>query len=145
MFRTWEGTQPTNQYLSPPTSHLILSHPSLADSLLLAQHDEKPYENYRTGQTQADGRSLKGAIRLKGDNWKKGQWECNFHALAPQVGLFEELVQAQQDDALPVTLIDRWIDGVVVTKSVWIGIDRQYLSLAGANSWFRLQFQLLEV
>lgn len=145
MFITFEGTQATNQYLAPSVSHIILSHPGLTNSLLLAQHDEKPYENYRTGQTQADGRSLLGAIRCKGGNWKKDQWECNFHALAAQAGLFEQLVQAQQDDILPVTLIDRWIDGVVVTKNVWIGIDKQYLSLVAANSWFRLQFQLLEV
>jgi hypothetical protein len=145
MFITFEGSQATNQYLTPAVSHLILSHPSIANQLLLAQHDEKPYENYRTGQTQADGRSLLGALRLKGDNWKKDLWECNFHALAPQVGLFEQLVQAQQDDILPVVLIDRWINGVVVTKSVWVQIDKQYLSLVGANSWFRLQFQLMEV
>jgi hypothetical protein len=144
MLVTWEGSTATNQYLLPPTSHLVLSHPSLVDALLLAQYDDKPYENYRTGQTQGDGRSLLGAIRMKGDNWTKNQWECNFVALAPQVTLFEQLVQAQQDDILPVTLIDRWVAGVAVTKSVWIQIDRQYLSIA-SSSWLRLQFQCWEV
>jgi hypothetical protein len=144
MLITWEGSTASNQYLSPLVSHLVLSHPSIADQLLLAEHDEKPYENYRTGQTQGDGRSLLGSIRLKGDNWKKQQWECNFLALAPQVTLFEQLVQAQQDDILPVTLVDRWIDGTVTTRSVWIQIDRQYLSIANGN-WFRLQFQAWEV
>ncbi len=142
---TWEGTTATNPYLSPQTSHLQLSHPALADGLILAQSDNQPYQNYRTGQTRADGRSLRGAIRLKGDNWKKDQWECNFLALAPQVALFEDLVAAQQADILHVALIDRWIDGVTATKNVWIDIDRQYLTLVGANSWFRLQFTLLEV
>jgi hypothetical protein len=142
---TWEGTTATNPYLSPQTSHLELSHPALADSLILAQSDSQPYQNYRTGQTRADGRSLLGAIRLKGNNWQKDQWECNFLALAPQVALFEGLIQAQQADILPVALTDRWIDGVVISKNAWIDIDRQYLSLVSANSWFRLQFTLLEV
>jgi hypothetical protein len=145
MFITFDGTQSTNQYLIPSVSHLILGHPSLADSLLLAQYDEKPYENYRTGQTQADGRSLLGAIRLKGDNWKKDLWECNFHTNLAQVALFEQLVQAQQDNVATVTLIDRWVDGVVATKSVWLQVDRQYLTRVATNQWYRLQFQVWEV
>jgi hypothetical protein len=144
MLVTFVGTTAINQYLLPPTSHLELGHPSLVDRLLLAENDGKPYENYRIGQTQGDGRSLLGSIRLKGDNWRKNQWECNFLVLPPQVVLFEDLLNAQQDDLLPVTVIDRWIDGVVVTKNVWIQIDRQYLSIAGGN-WFRLQFQLWEI
>ena len=103
---TWEGSTATNQYLSPPTSHLELSHPSVVDRLLLAQHDEKPYEYYPTGWVQANGRSLLGAIRLMGSDWKKDVWECNFLAVAPQVDLFNQLVQAQQDST-PVTLIAR--------------------------------------
>jgi hypothetical protein len=145
MFITFEGSQSTNQYLSPQTSHLELSHPSLSDKLILAEWDNQPYENYQTGQTRSNGRSLLGAIRLQGDNWKKGQWEGNFLVKSAQSVLFEQLLQAQQDDTLPCNLIDRWFEGVVVTKNVWIDIDRQYLSLVAANSWFRLQFQLLEV
>jgi hypothetical protein len=144
MLITWNGATATNQYLSPPVSHLVLSHPSLGDQLLLSEHDEKPYEHYPTGWTQADGRSLLGAIRLKGDNWKKDVWECNFLVLVPQLNLFNQLLQAQQDST-PVTLIDRWIDGAIVTKLVWLQVDRQYLTLVAANSWFRLQFQMLEV
>lgn len=145
MLVTFDGATTVNQYLSPPTSHLVLSHPNIADQLLLAEHDDKPYENYRTGQTQGNGRSLLGTIRLKGDNWKKDQWECNFLVTPPQLALFEQLVQAQQDNVPTVTLIDRWIAGVTVTKSVWVQIDRQYLTIVAANSWQRLQFQLLEV
>ena len=145
MLFTWEGNTATNPYLLPATSHLELSHPSLSDRLLLAEYDNQPYQNYRMGQTRSNGRSLLGAIRLQGDNWKKEQWECNFLVKSAQTVLFEQLLQAQQDDILPCEIIDRWIDGVVVTKNVWIEIDRQYLTLAAANSWFRLQFQLLEV
>jgi hypothetical protein len=143
-FITFDGSQTTNQYLSPSSSHLVLSHAGLVDQLLLAEHDEKPYEYYSTGQTQADGRSLQGSIRLKGNNWNKGMWECNFLALAPQIDLFNQLVQSQQVTT-PVALIDRWIDGALVSKSVWIQLDRQYLSLVAGNSWWRLQFQLWEV
>lgn len=145
MFITWDGSQATNQYLSPQASHLVLSHPSIVDQLLLAEHDDRPYENYRTGQTRSNGRSLLGSIRLQGGNWKKDRWECNFLVKSAQVVLFEQIVQAQQDDNLPAILVDRWIDGTVITKYVWIEIDRQYLSLVAGNSWFRLQFQVLEV
>ena len=145
MFITWNGAQPINQYLSPPASHLVLSHPALPDSLLLAEHDEQPYENYLTGSTQADGRSLLGAIRLRGNNWRKDQWDCNFLVLAAQKDLFELLLSAQESGFSSVSLIDRWIDGVVITKLVWLQIDRQYLSFAAANSWYRLQFQLWEI
>lgn len=145
MLFTFEGNTTLNPYLSPATSHLELSHPSLTDRLILAEYDNKPYENYRTGQTRSNGRSLRGAIRLQGDNWKKEQWECNFLVKAAQVTLLEQLLQAQQDDVLSCNLVDRWIDGIVMTKNVWIDVDRQYLSLVAANSWFRLQFQLLEV
>lgn len=141
---TFNGTTATNQYLSPTTSHIELGHPSLVNKLILAEHEDKPYDNYRIGQTVADDRSLKGAIRLKGNNYRKGQWQCNFMAIATQVALFEELLQAQQDDILPVNLIDRWTD-TVITKDVWIDVDRQYLSLIDANSWWRLQFMLLEI
>jgi hypothetical protein len=145
MLITFDGSQATNQYLSPPTSHLILSHPSIVDQLLLAECDEKPYENYRTGQTQGDGRSLLGGIRLKGDNWKKDVWECNFFAVAAQVALFEQLVQAQQDNVATVTLVDRWVTGIVVAKLVWLQVDRQYLTVVATGSWYRLQFQAVEV
>ncbi len=145
MFITFDGLTPFNQYLSPQVSHLVLSHPTLEDQLLLAEHDDKPYENYRVGQTRSNGRSLLGSIRLQGDNWKKDQWECNFIVKSAQVVLFDQLIQAQQDSTLSVTLLDYWIDGAAVSKSVWLEIDRQYLSLLAANSWFRLQFQVLEV
>jgi hypothetical protein len=55
------------------------------------------------------------------------------------------MVQAQQDDVLPVVLVDRWQDGSGVTKNVWLEIDRQYLTLISPNDWLRLQFQALEV
>jgi hypothetical protein len=141
---TWEGSQPANQYLSPPTSHLVLSQSTLPDALLLAEHDNKPYEYYPTGWTTADGRSLRGAIRLKGDNWKKDIWECNFLVKLPQVTLFNQLLQAQQD-SIPVTVVDRWIDGIVITKAVWLHVDRQYQTAVAANTWWRLQFQCWEV
>jgi hypothetical protein len=142
---TFEGTVSTNQYLTPLVSHVQLSHPSLTDSLLLAEHDERPYENFRTGQTRSNERSLQGSIRLKGNNWKKDQWLCNFIVKPAQSLLFEQMVQAQQDDVLPVVLVDRWQDGSGVTKNVWLEIDRQYLTMISPNDWFKLQFQALEV
>ena len=143
MFVTFDGAAATNQYLSPQTSHLIFSHPSVAHSLLLAEYDEKPYEHYPTGWSQGDGRSLLGSIRLKGDNWKKDVWECNFHTQQAQVDLFNQLLQAQQDTS-PVTLADYW-NGALVPKLVWLQVDRQYLTTVATNQWYRLQFQAWEV
>lgn len=143
MIITFDGSQSTNQYLSPPTSHLVLNHPSLTDSLLLAEHDEKPYERYPTGWSQADGRSLLGSIRVKGGTWNKQAWECNFHAQQGQVDLFNQLLQVQQIDT-PVTIVDYW-SAATITRSVWLQVDRQYLTTVATNQLFRLQFQLLEV
>jgi hypothetical protein len=145
MLVTFEGSIATNQYLDPPVSHIELSHPSLPDTLLLAEYDDKPYERYFQGRTQSNDRSLLGAIKLKGGNWKKYLWECNFLATPLQVALFEDLLQAQQDDVLPCGSVDRWFDSTPGGKSVWIDVDRQYLTIAGGVNWFRLQFRLLEV
>jgi hypothetical protein len=143
MFVTLDGSTITNQYLN--TSHLLLTHAGAADSLLLAEFSgDKAYENYRVGQTRADGRSLLGSIRLKGDNWKKDQWECGFLANPAQVALFEQLLQLQQDTGSNVLLTDRWTYAPII-KNVWIDTDRQYLSTVAVGQWYRLQFQLLEV
>ena len=145
MFLTFEGTTADNEYQTI-SSHIELSHPSTPSKLIFAEFDSKPFENYGSGQTRSDGRSLLGAIRLQGDNWKKEVWECNFFAKLPQVELFNNLIQFQQDTSFSVVLVDRWSDdGSEKTKNVWIDIDRQYLTLVAANQWFRLQFQLLEV
>lgn len=140
---TFDGSVATNPYLSD-TSHLELSHPSITDSLIFAESTDKPYEYYPTGWSRSNGRSLLGAIRLQGENWLKDTWECNFLANYPQVDLFNQMLEAQQTSG-SITLYDRWIDGYPTTKTVWIDVDRQYLSLVAANSWFRLQFTLLEV
>jgi hypothetical protein len=144
MFITFDGSTATNQYLSPHASHLILNHSSVVDQLLLAEHEEKPYEHYPIGWTQSDGRSLLGSLRLKGNNWKKDVWESNFHANQAQVDLFNLLLQSQQDSSLPVSIVDYW-KSAPVTRQIWIEVDRQYLTTVATNQWYRLQFQCLEV
>jgi hypothetical protein len=142
-FITFDGSSGTNKYLSPLSSHLILSHPTLTDTLLLAEHDDKPYEYYPTGQTTADGRSLLGGIRLKGNNWLKDLWECNFHCTIAQAVLFNTLITAQQNNTSTILLTDNW-QSTPVIKQIWLNVDRQYLTQVGSD-WRRLQFQLLEV
>lgn len=152
-FITFNGTEVENPYLlpllslRPPTSHIQLSHISLGDRLILAECDEKPYENYRTGQTRSEGRSILGSIRLRGNNWKKQQWECNFFVRGLQISLFEEMLEAQQNEIPPVILNDRWLSGAAVAppRNVWLDVDRQYLSLVSPDGWHRLQFQALEI
>lgn len=140
---TFDGSVLTNPYLSD-TSHLELSHPSIPDRLLLAESTDKPYEHYLFGWARANSRSLLGAIKIDSGFWLKDTWECNFLANYSQVDLFNQMLQAQQTGG-SITLADRWIDGYPTTKTVWIDVDKQYLSLVTANSWFRLQFTLLEV
>jgi hypothetical protein len=143
-FITWQGTESANLYISPHTSHLILGHPSLTDQLILAEHDDKPYEYFPTGWQQADGRSALGAIRLRNGDWRKDVWQCNFLVQPEQVEFFNSLLNAQQSDVLPVTIDDRFLDAVT-TRQVWIQTDRQYLTMVAAKSWWRLQFELWEV
>lgn len=145
MLQTFDGAIATNPFLTPQTSHIELYHPSIVDRLILCEHTERPYESYQIGQTTSNGRSLMGAIKLQGSNWKRQQWECNFLANAAQVTLFGSILQAQQDDTLTSRLIDRWQDVARPVINVWIDIDRQYLTISGGNNWFRLQFTLLEV
>jgi hypothetical protein len=143
-FVTWEGVVPFNQYLLPPVSHLVLSHPSQTDGLILAQFDERPYEHFPTGWQTADGRSVLGSIRLKGGDWRKDLWQCNFFVQAEQLAYFNAFLLAQQASSAPVSVLDRWLD-VPITRNVWMNVDRQYLSLVAAKSWWRLQFELWEV
>ena len=145
MLLTFDGSIATNPFLSPQTSHIELSHPSIVDRLLLAEHLDRPYENYRVGQTRSDGRSLLGAVRLDGNNYLKEQWEGNFLVGSSQLQLFEQLLAAQQSDLLPCNIVDRWNGTTAKTANIWIEIDRQYLTIAGGTNWFQLQFQLLEV
>lgn len=145
MFATWDGTTSTNSYLSPHSSNLELSHPALSNVLILAEHDESPYQYFPAGWKQADGRSLLGAIRLKGGNWLKGVWLCNFLATGEQCDLFDALLSEQQDSNQSVALIDRWVEGVTLNKTVWLQVDRQYKTVVEGTPWWRLQFEMWEV
>jgi hypothetical protein len=142
-FITFEGTASTNQYLSPLSNHILLTHPDVTDSLILCEHDDKPYESYPTGWAVGDGRSLLGSIRVRGSNWLKNVWEFNFICTPAQATLFNSLLDAQQDTVNTVELVDNW-QSTPITKDVWIQTDRQYLTTIGLE-WRRLQFQLLEV
>ena len=144
MFNSFEGLLTANQYLTSGTSHLVLSHASFVDTLVLAEHDSTPYEYYPTGWTIANGRSLLGGIRLNGNNWTKDRWECNFHVTKSQYTLFNQLLQLQQTSTA-VILNDYWDGNVPVTKNVWINTDAKYLTQYATRLWYRLQFQLWEV
>jgi hypothetical protein len=143
MLITFDGATATNQLLSPLVSHLELSHPSMTDRLLLAECDDRPYEHFATGWQNADGRSVLGAIRVKGGDWRKDVWQGNFLVGADQKVFFDGLLLAQQTTTAAVVLIDRFFD-TAITRSVWINVDRQYLTVVGLG-WWRLQFELWEV
>jgi hypothetical protein len=141
---TFDGEIATNaQYINSKTSHLILSHAAVADSLLLSEYDDRPYEYYPIGWTKSAGRSLLGAIRLNGNNWKKDVWECNFHTTQAQADLFDSLLQAQQDNT-PISIADRWKTAPIV-RQIWVDVDQRYKTAVATNEWYRLQFQALEV
>ncbi len=145
MIITFEERTATNEYLTPPVSHIQLSHPDLNDSLLLAECDEKPYERNIEGWTQSNGRSLSGLLRLKGNNYRTNFWQCNFLVTALQVDLFNQLLVTQEYSPVRVQFTDRWVNGMDYTTGAWLDVDRQYLSVVAANSWWRLQFTALEV
>jgi hypothetical protein len=141
---TFDGAIATNQqYINSKTSHLILSHTAVADSLLLSEYDDRPYEYYSSGWTKSAGRSQLGAIRLNGNNWKKDVWECNFHATQAQADLFDLLLQAQQNST-PIIITDHW-KTTLVTRQIWVDVDQRYKTAVATNEWYRLQFQALEV
>jgi hypothetical protein len=143
-FVTFRGTTPTLE-LTATDWHLQLTHPSIADTLVLTAfpRDGEPYRRSIEGWARSDGRSLSDGIRITGGQANLTQaWDCSFLVKRPQFELFNQLLQAQQG-VTPVTILDRFA-GETDNALCWLDVDQQYLTPALLGSWWLLQFRAIE-
>jgi hypothetical protein len=143
-FVTFDGSYPTNP-LTANDSHLILSNTNVTDSLVLAEFQDPAaaYQPYREGWLQVAGRSVQGAIKLKGANYtpRPRRWGLNLLANSAQVALFEQLLANQP--AHSTTMIDSWEAFSTTPINVVIAIPERYRSRL-AKDWHLLQFEVFE-
>jgi hypothetical protein len=140
-FITFRGSYPTNP-LSSIDYHLLLAHPAVVDTLILREHQDKPYARLRSGWPVSGERSLTGALTINGNINKLAQeFDCNFLVRRPQWQLFDRFLAAQQD--APCTLLDRF-NGETDSLLVWLQVDSQYRTPAVMGEWWTLQFRALE-
>jgi hypothetical protein len=128
-----------------PDSYLILSNTAVTDQLVLSEFldSANAYQSERDEYVNADGRSLVGAVRVKGKFLivnKPRRWRCNLLANTEQVALFETLLNAQPGNTS--YLLDYW-DGPNLAKPVFINVGDRYASRV-AQDWYLLQFEALE-
>jgi hypothetical protein len=128
-----------------PDSYLILSNAAVTDQLVLSEFVDSAnaYQSERDEYVQADGRSLVGAVRVKGKFLianKPRRWRCNLLASTAQVALFETLLNFQPGNTS--YLLDHW-DGNNLITPVFISVGDRYASRL-AHNWHLLQFEALE-
>ena len=159
--------------LEPNTStgRIVLSHPSVAHSLVLfLVPDESGYQPTIDGWQAADGRSLTGGIRVKGRYQNPvEELQCSFLVSESQVQLFEWLKRTQDNTTTAITCQDwihkvtqipgqtapTWLAGWPQTNplnglpqgyqsfSCWVDTDRGYKTPQVGNLYWLLQMQLL--
>jgi len=116
----------------------LLSHPSIADTLVLAQFDSDPYKRALEGFAQSDGRSLTGSLKIKGGSYAPvSEWNFNLLIKPPQLVLFESLLNLQKQG--PITLQDSFTMGD--TSTVWLDVDGQYVTPGNSLLVYKLQFR----
>jgi len=116
----------------------LLSHPSIADTLVLAQFDSDPYKRALEGFAQSDGRSLTGGLKIKGGSYAPvSEWNFNLLIKPPQLVLFESLLNLQKQG--PITLQDSFTMGD--TSTVWLDVDGQYVTPGNSLLVYKLQFR----
>jgi hypothetical protein len=143
-FLTLKGTLATNPHQpAHGDSCLLLTCPTVADTLVLFEflNGQKPYQSHGTGWDASDGRSLRGAIRTKGNNYSsRRRIEAAFLVNAMQATWFDAMLEAQRQDQT-VTVVDNW--RTAVTRTMWIDVADRYLS--EVSPWYLLQFTAWEI
>jgi hypothetical protein len=145
MFVTYEGTFSANPFAGTTTPYVMLSAATLSDTLVLAEFSEEPYQRRLEGFDRSDGRSLAGALRIKGNSapptWKI---DCNFVISENQLLLFEQILAAQT--AAEIVTITDYFSTTPVVSPAWIDVDNRY-----ATRWayypapeYLLQFVVME-
>lgn len=144
MYSTWDGNTPTIPYNSQIEKYLVLSHPDLADGLVLSHFDQSPYDRTIMGFAIADSRSLVGSIKVQGGTYKKILISGNFLVRPPQLDLFNQLLEVQKQSLSPIEMVDYFITPTGEILNVWLQVDQKYVSNVAAQSWWRLQFEAWE-
>jgi hypothetical protein len=142
-FITWDGTYPSNP-LGANDSHIILGHSTLADVVVLSefQNLDTAYQVWRDDHDRPDGRSLAGAIRVKGVNYQPPwHWAFNLLANDAQLALFESILEAAPTGQ--ATLVDSWDVPSVVAIDVVLSVPDRYRTRV-APGWWLLQLEALE-
>jgi hypothetical protein len=143
MFVHFRGSSASNPFTATDY-FLLISHPAVADTLVLMQHPEGvlAYTRARVGLSQAKGRAILGAITINSNPVAiADEWQAHFIVSKPQYQLFERILAAQE--LAPCTLIDRF-NGETDAKLVWLNTDRQYLTPWVMGRGWNLQFTAME-
>jgi hypothetical protein len=124
-----------------PDTYLTLSVSAIADTLVLAEFQDSPYNLVREGFDASDNRSLTGSIRVKGNTYTPPhKWHLAFIVNRIQASLFETMLLAQKAGQ-QIVLFDRF--GASTMTNVWIDVDDRYLT-EQAPDWLLLQFTAKE-
>lgn len=130
MFVTYEGAFATNPLAGGSTLYLLLAAVGVADTLVLSEFVDNPYELRKEGFDRSDGRSLTGSLRIKGNNFVvTRRWDCNFVINQAQLDLFDQILTAQKAEQ-PVTISD-YFAPVPVVAPCWVDIDGRYATAWG--------------
>jgi hypothetical protein len=144
-FLTLKGALATNPHLpAHGDSYLLLTCSTVADTLVLFDfaNNQTPYQGYNTGHDNADGRSLAGAIRIKGLNYPvKKRLELAFLVSDAMVAAFEAILGAQRQNQA-ITVVDNW-DLQAISRIMWVDVADRYRTKIAANRHL-LQFSAWE-
>ena len=135
----------TNTYLTPANcrAHIILTHPTEVNGLILTRGVELPYKRGETGYLKSEGRSIAGALKMTGTAIKKYEATCNFIVDLTMADHFRRLL-ALQRSIVPLTVIDNWITGRSQTFTADISIGDAQWETPQPARLFLLQFTLFE-
>lgn len=132
-FVAYEGTFASNPLAGGSTLYLLLASAGVADTLVLSEFLDAPYEVRKEGFDRSDGRSLTGSLRIKGSNYPTTRrWDCNYVVNQAQLDLFEQILSAQKAEQ-PVTISDYFAPAPLVA-SCWIDTDSRYATAWGYDA-----------
>lgn len=137
----------TNPYLLPAScrAHIILSHPSEPNQLILTRGESEPYQRSPVGHLKEDGRSITGSVKLLGSPYLADNAVCNFIVDYPMMAHFERLLLVQRTSIIPVTVQDKWVKNYHKDFLAAISIGDNKWKTPKPGNLFLIQFSLLEL
>ena len=135
----------TNPYVTAANcrAHIILTHPTEINGLILTRGVELPYKRGETGYLKSEGRSISGSLKMTGTPVKKYESTCNFIVDLTMADHFRRLL-ALQRSIVPLTVTDNWITGRSQTFTADISIGDAQWETPQPARLFLLQFTLFE-